>query len=186
MGPDPWERTLRSKGNGGSHEHGSGILAISNGGSSCSVGRGASLRSNFYPYAAQEPRQKSLVIAAEKPRHAERETGLVITSILPSKAGLIYGGDRPRWRSATLCLFDLAIGDQLRSSATAKPCPSPFGGGRIVLWGGVMAPPLALIDATTATSGRSARCRALDTRKHSTHHATSVTNVLNTLPELCR
>ena len=54
----------------------------------CSVGRGASLRSNFYPYAAQEPRQKSLVIAAEKPRHAERETGLVITSdFCPARPG---------------------------------------------------------------------------------------------------
>ena len=31
------------------------------------------------------------------------------------------------------------------------------------LLGGVMAPPLALIDATTATSGRSVRCRDLDT-----------------------
>jgi hypothetical protein len=73
-------RTLLSKGKKGSHEHGAGILAHCNGGRSCSVGCGTSLRSNFYSYAAQEQRQKSLVIAKERPRHAERETGLVITS----------------------------------------------------------------------------------------------------------
>ena len=68
--------------------HRSGILAHRNGGRSCSVGRGASLRSNFCPYAAQEPRQKSLVIAKERPRHAERETGLVITSdFCPARPG---------------------------------------------------------------------------------------------------
>ena len=55
-------------------------MAHCNGGRSCSVGRGASLRSNFHPYAAQGPRQKSLVIAKERPRHAKRETGLAITS----------------------------------------------------------------------------------------------------------
>ena len=93
---DPCERTLRCKGNGGSHEHGSGILAHCNGGRSCSVGRGASLRSYFYPHAAQEPRQKSLVIAAEKPRHVERETGLVVTSgFCPARPGSYT------WRSAS-------------------------------------------------------------------------------------
>ena len=46
-----------------------------------------------------------------------------------------------------------------------------------------MAPPLALIDATTATSGRSVRCRDLDTENTQLTTATSVTNGLNTLPE---
>jgi hypothetical protein len=81
-------RTLRSKGNGGSHEHRSGILAHCNGGRSCSVGRGASLRSNFYPYAAQEPRQKSLVIAKERPVTLSVKRGRYHFRFLPSKAGL--------------------------------------------------------------------------------------------------
>jgi hypothetical protein len=47
-----------------------------------------------------------------------------------------------------------------------------------------MAPPLALIDATAATSGRSVRCRDLGTRKTTQlTTAASVTNGLNTLPE---
>src|SRR5690349_14255570 len=80
-------RTLRSKGNGGSHEHGSGILADCNGGRSCSVGCGASLRSNFYPFTAEAPRQ-SLVVAKARPRHAERETGLVIIcDFCPARPG---------------------------------------------------------------------------------------------------
>mgnify|MGYP003694549585 CR=1 FL=1 len=87
----------------------SGILAHCNGGRSCSVGRGASLRSNFYPYAAQEPRQKSLVIAKGKARHAERETGLVITSDLcPARPGSYTRRSGLVGRSASLCVFDLA------------------------------------------------------------------------------
>jgi hypothetical protein len=52
------------------------------------LGVALSLRFNFYPYAAQEPRQKSFVIAKERPRHAKRETGLVITSdFCPARPG---------------------------------------------------------------------------------------------------
>jgi hypothetical protein len=160
-------RTLRSKGNGGSHEHGSGILADCNGGRSCSVGCGASLRSNFYPYTAEAPRQKSLVVAKERPRHAERETGLVIDcDFLPSKAGLIYEaiglvGDQHLCVSSTW-----PIGDRLARARRPNRAPRPSAGAELTL-GGVMAPPRALIDATSA---RRVRCQALDTRKHSTHH----------------
>jgi len=163
-------RSLRSKGNGGSHEHGSGILADCNGGRSCSVGCGARLRSNFYPYTAEAPRQKSPVVAKERPRHAERETGLVITcDFLPSTAGLIYeaiglvGGQH-------LCVSSTwPIGDRLARARRPNRAPRPSAGAELTLgWRHGSSARVDRRDA--ATSARSVRCQALDTRKHSTHH----------------
>jgi hypothetical protein len=106
-------------------------LAHCNGGRSCSVGRGASLRFNFYPYAAPEPRQ---IIAKERPRHAKRETGLVITSdFCPAKAGLIYEtiglvGDQHLCVSSTW-----PIGDQLARARRPNRAPRPSAGAELTL-----------------------------------------------------
>ena len=136
----------------------------------CSAGRGASLRSNFYPYAAQEPRQKSLVIAAEKPRHAERETGLVITSdFCPARPGSYTRRSASLESSIFVCL---RLGQSVISFARARRpnrAPRPSAGAELTL--GWRHGSSARVDRRDdRDSGRSVRCRDLGTRKHSTHH----------------
>ena len=62
----------------------------------------------YSPYAAQEPRQKSFVIAKKGPVTLSVKRGSLSLPIFAQQGRAHIRGDRPRWRSASLCVFDLA------------------------------------------------------------------------------